>query len=106
MGAIGMNFAARRNTLEDKRRMLSGHLPEMGRGLAGAIPFGKPVPLPERRCGEMLQHFEIDELRQIDVALARLREGSYGFCQICGDDIEETRLDQLPATPFCQRCVD
>ncbi|MVO16092.1 TraR/DksA family transcriptional regulator [Parasedimentitalea huanghaiensis] len=103
-----MNFAARRNTLEAQRRMLARHLPEIGTGagaaLAGAIPLGWQPKGDEQRCGEMLGHMEMDELRRIDVALARLREGSYGFCQICGDDIEEERLDKCPATPFCSSC--
>ena len=90
-----MNFAARRNTLEEQRRRL-----------ASAATTGKKPSLPEWRCGDRLPYFEVDELRQIDVALARLQEGSYGFCQICGDTIAETRLDKLPATPFCQCCVD
>lgn len=89
-----MNFAARRTTLEMKRKKLAG-------GLSG---IKKPW-IPPQRCGERLQHFEVDELRQIDVALARLHEGSYGFCQICGDDISDDRLDKLPATPFCQCCA-
>ncbi|PCJ05264.1 MAG: dimethylmenaquinone methyltransferase [Rhodobacteraceae bacterium] len=99
-----MNFAARRNALEAKRKMLAGHLPHVGRGLAGAILPGNPQQPPARRCGEMLPHYEVDELRQIDVALARLREGSYGFCQICGNDIDDARLDCCPATPFCHSC--
>ena len=99
-----MNFAARRYALETQRRVLAGHLPKAERKLAGVIPFGWLPQLPKRRCGEVLRPVEVDELRLIDVALARLREGSYGFCQICGDDIDDARLDQNPSTPFCYGC--
>jgi DnaK suppressor protein len=95
MGAMQVNFAARRKTLETKRKRL-----------AGTALAGKRSPLRGWRCGEGLPYYEVDELRQIDVALARLLEGSYGFCQICGNDIAEERLDELPATPFCQCCAD
>jgi hypothetical protein len=95
MGAMQVNFASRRNTLESKRKKLVGITPSSKRSL-----------LSGWRCGERLPYFEVDELRQIEVALARLREGSYGFCQICGDDISDERLDKLPATPFCQGCAD
>ncbi|WIY23529.1 TraR/DksA family transcriptional regulator [Parasedimentitalea psychrophila] len=89
-----VNFAARRNTLESKRKRLVGVAPS------------RPGPLLSGwRCGGRLPYFEVDELRQVEVALARLHEGSYGFCQICGDDIPDARLDQLPATPFCQCCA-
>lgn len=44
------------------------------------------------------------ELRQVAAAMRRLDEGSYGFCQECGEAIDERRLHALPATPFCTAC--
>lgn len=44
------------------------------------------------------------ELDQVVAALRRLREGSYGECQDCGEPIDERRLAALPATPFCTDC--
>lgn len=46
-----------------------------------------------------------DEIRRIQAALRRLREGEYGICAECGGDISEERLDVLPATPFCKTCA-
>lgn len=40
--------------------------------------------------------------QQIDEALARLEEGTYGFCSDCGVEISEKRL---LAVPFARRCV-
>jgi len=45
------------------------------------------------------------ELRMIEAALARADEGEYGFCVRCGAEIDEGRLDILPATPFCATCA-
>jgi len=45
---------------------------------------------------------EIDVIR---AALARIEDGSYGFCVKCGERISEERLDVLPATPFCRKCA-
>lgn len=45
------------------------------------------------------------EIRMIRAALARIREGEYGFCTRCGVRIPEARLDILPATPFCPVCA-
>jgi RNA polymerase-binding transcription factor DksA len=42
-------------------------------------------------------------LDQIEAALARLREGSYGICTVCGEPIGEGRLEARPWTPFCIR---
>jgi len=99
-----MDFAARRYALETQRRALARKLTDVKRGLVGAIPLSWQPKKPGRRCGELMDSSQTDELHQIDVALARLREGSYGFCQVCGDDIDDARLDQNPATPFCGKC--
>jgi DnaK suppressor protein len=40
--------------------------------------------------------------QQIDEALARLEEGTYGLCSDCGVEITEKRL---LAVPFARRCV-
>lgn len=45
------------------------------------------------------------EVRQIRAALARIEDGSYGFCARCGAEIAEERLDVVPATPFCHICA-
>ena len=99
-----MDFAARRYALEMQRRGLVKNLSEAKRGLTGAIPLSWQSRQPKPQDGELMEKSDADELRQIDVALARLREGSYGFCQICGEDIDDARLDENPAAPFCGKC--
>lgn len=46
---------------------------------------------------------DIGELRDIDVALQRLKEGSYGICVDCGREIDPARLE---ANPAAVRCID
>ena len=41
------------------------------------------------------------ELDDVEHALRRLDEGSYGICEACGKPIPEERLQALPATRFC-----
>lgn len=41
------------------------------------------------------------ELDDVDRALQRLADGSYGTCTACGKPISAERLEALPATPFC-----
>jgi len=45
------------------------------------------------------------EIRMIRAALARIREGEYGFCTRCGAEILPARLDTLPHTPLCRHCA-
>jgi DnaK suppressor protein len=50
-----------------------------------------------------LAEIESAELAQIDEALQRLEEGSYGECQDCGKAIPQKRLQFVP---FALRCVE
>ncbi len=62
----------------------------------------------EREEDEVLEGMGQSGLAEIDViraALARIEDGSYGFCVKCGERISEERLDVLPATPFCRKCA-
>ena len=49
-----------------------------------------------------------DELHQrlyeIEHALKRIEEGSYGKCESCGAEIDPDRLEILPETTLCVRC--
>ncbi len=38
---------------------------------------------------------------EIDAALARIENGTYGKCETCGRDIGEDRLDAFPMARFC-----
>jgi RNA polymerase-binding transcription factor DksA len=41
------------------------------------------------------------ELADIEHALERINDGSYGTCEACGRPIDEERLDAMPATRLC-----
>lgn len=45
----------------------------------------------------------LDELRQTEIALARLDRGEHGVCAVCGNPIERERLELLPETVHCAR---
>ena len=44
------------------------------------------------------------ELQRIDAALGRVKDGEFGYCVICGDDIEPKRLEHDPTVPTCIGC--
>jgi len=44
-------------------------------------------------------------LRDVDRALAKLEEGSYGRCDECGTDIGAERLEARPWSALCVRCA-
>ncbi len=47
----------------------------------------------------------MQEMDAIRAALARLKNGTYGVCVRCGDDISNERLDVLPHTSVCKNCA-
>ena len=46
----------------------------------------------------------LKELADVDHALARLRDDSYGICVDCGDDIAPARLLAYPTATRCIEC--
>ncbi len=42
-----------------------------------------------------------ETLEQVQDALQRIKDGSYGKCTVCGRQIERARLEAVPWTPYC-----
>lgn len=51
-----------------------------------------------------LAEIESRELQQVNRALLRLKEGTYGLCEICGCRIPVARLNALPYSTTCIKC--
>lgn len=49
---------------------------------------------------------ERSTLLQIDDALGRIAEGTYGFCINCGQPMAEKRLTAVPWAPYCVECQE
>ncbi len=47
---------------------------------------------------------ESNALADIDQALLRIKEGSYGVCVRCGEPIEERRLEAVPTARYDAQC--
>lgn len=46
------------------------------------------------------------ELDAVETALARVREGNYGFCDDCGNEIDPARLEVMPSAHRCIECQE
>src|SRR5215218_8248679 len=77
---------------EDERGSLGNHLAEDGSSV-----------MEQERIGTVSEDLR-DLLRQIDGALARLDDGTYGICQRCGKPTNEERLEAFPYVEFCIEC--
>jgi DnaK suppressor protein len=47
---------------------------------------------------------ETQNLKELDAALERIRDASYGKCDTCGGDIPPARLQALPFATLCVKC--
>ena len=45
-------------------------------------------------------------LGQLEKALQRLEEGTYGVCRLCEVDIPRARLEAVPTTKICVSCKE
>ena len=45
------------------------------------------------------------KLKEIDAALERIEQGTFGRCEECGKDLSKERLEALPFTRYCVECA-
>ena len=55
----------------------------------------------EREFDEGLEEDAQDQLRDVEAALQRIEDGTYGTCSVCGKEIPEERLEAVPWTTLC-----
>jgi DnaK suppressor protein len=58
----------------------------------------------ERDVDYELLTMHTEALKDIDEALERLDEGTYGICEECGEEIGEKRLQAIPFALYCLEC--
>jgi RNA polymerase-binding transcription factor DksA len=89
-------FAA---ALHEQRRFRVQQLAELAPAEGGAgETFGSA------EVSEALRTGAAHALREIEAALSRLADGSYGTCTECGRAVTRERLEVLPAAALCMAC--
>lgn len=107
-----MDPAAIETALRTRRGQLEGELqrltepPEQG----AAVAFGKRVgdgtsEAVERLATTAMARSIHNSIADIDRALEKLEEGTYGRCDQCGRDIAPARIEALPASTRCVNCA-
>ena len=90
-----------RAALEAERAELSTQLAENG-----DVPFDENFADSGQVAAEQGEHRAIvghiqDSLRDVEAALVKLDEGTYGKCEECGEEIAEARLEAMPSARYC-----
>ncbi|MEM8944480.1 MAG: TraR/DksA family transcriptional regulator [Planctomycetota bacterium] len=107
---------ARKDSITKLHTLLVNRRDALRQALAGDLSLLKA--LPEQTGGDVvdaaldaaqdeisskLAEVESRELVQIEAALERMREGTYGQCEVCNNKIPLARLNALP---YAMTCID
>jgi DnaK suppressor protein len=60
----------------------------------------------EREKGIAIEHSVSDLLHQVEEALGRIENGTFGICDLCGRPIHPERLRAIPYARLCIDCKE
>jgi RNA polymerase-binding transcription factor DksA len=92
---------ARLESLREKLRIRESETEELGELSSVDSPAELGTETFERELQVTTLTMVEEELHEVDDALRRLADGTYGICEACGRPIEEARLQAKPAARFC-----
>jgi DnaK suppressor protein len=94
-----------RAVLDAQRQQLDSQLHELGvEGEAGIVDdnFADTAQVSAEQGEQQALSAQLrDQLDEVEKALTRLDEGTYGTCEVCGQPIGDARLEVMPSTRFC-----
>ncbi len=93
-GAVSSLEQTHRGTLEDE-------LGEVGSGGTDNHLGDTATATYDRELDEGLEEGAQQTVSEIDAALLRIEDGTFGVCEICGKSIGEERLAAIPWTRYC-----
>jgi DnaK suppressor protein len=95
-----------RLALEAERERISGELAEEVEHprVAHGAQTAAATEVSESQRGQQLREREEQRLVQIEAALQRIEDGSFGRCSSCGKEINPERLEALPWASDCIDC--
>ena len=67
-------------------------------------PEGATLAFERQHTAALLER-AVEQIAEIDAAIRRLDEGTYGICVQCGQPVGEGRLAARPAAATCVRCA-
>ena len=100
---------ARETLLEMKKQLLAEIQQDLKQGREASKDEGMDTydlasEERDREISFILTDRDRDKLQEIQEALERIDEASYGICESCESEIAEGRLEALPFTRLCVNC--
>ena len=104
------DYTVLRKKLEEERTRLREEIEQLNHVREEGIDYGRDVADDGAEAFDATMNIALSEsledtLWQVEDALQRFEDGSYGICQDCGRPIEWGRLKILPHTPLCAECA-
>lgn len=105
-----VTHASLRAHLKEERTRIREQLAQYGYGDASSLSFDEGFAdsgqvTAERGEVEALVGSLAETLKEVEDALAKFEDGSYGKCERCGNDIPAPRLEAKPAARLCIDCA-
>lgn len=97
-----------RRFLENRLQILSAKVDEIEGDLREPADPDFAEQATEAEADEVLEGLESSallEIAQINAALTRIEEGTYGECATCGEPVGEKRLEAIPHAAQCIGCA-
>jgi len=99
-----------RTALEAEQERIAGELADLGLGAEGDLSydpnFADTSQVTAERGEAQLLASELSEtLENVNQALLRIDDGTYGTCTSCGSAISDERLNAMPFASLCIACA-
>jgi DnaK suppressor protein len=79
--------------------------PKRGGGATGSSALEEAADDVEEYANMLpVEHSLELRLRDINIALEKIKKGNYGICENCHKEINEKRLEVFPEARFCVKC--
>ena len=107
------DYSAAKRSLLAQREKLVRQLIELGADESGDLrrdlDFGEgysdaAAATAERTAVLGLVDTALNRLGEVDAALVRIEDGSYGICTQCGTGISPQRMEARPVSAMCVAC--
>ncbi len=106
-----------KNKLEEKRKSVIGDLENFARenkNIKGDFETKFPhlgshkdenaIEVSDYENQLSVEHSLEDDLKKINKALEKIKDGTYGVCEKCGGKINPERLEAFPEAVDCMKC--
>ncbi len=109
-----IGFKLLRSRLESERKRLLEELEQLKASVPPVNERREGSPFGKREEGatetlELEKRWSLekrirDSMAEVEHALHKLDDGTYGLCDICGQSIDPARLEALPQANLCLGC--